>query len=561
MDDYDGPHGRNQAPLLAPEHEVDPRLLFATKFWGRRRYSDSVSQLPQHGLTQALRQLNREHSNGPAYHLVPDDAQLPPTPTSARSLHPNVPSHNQPSPSPSPYVHPPHLPAPTPSPKPQPSFLLIQGYTPHPIHPRNPFPLPTRRDELADALAKIDAKAGPVSLKGVGGLARPLLADGSGSQGNRAHGARGLGYWMDFAGRSLLIPVCIPGPIPGSEVNQRDLRRLESEVFDTAKYVGGSDTNHLTVLTWSEDSSYGTVTLFEVDVEHPTPSRSDIHTTGLAARRRHAPTALYTGGTRERALGVRPVAAVEDVPRQVLVNMRIDQGVKKAVLQHDRGAGRFRWKAHHTRRGQPGFTRVWGMDDFREVHTATAAGFGDDYYGRSTRRPRRRDGSRRERSSLRVEDARDIIANRGAVRMEAGPIMQDVDGVVATIPQFLALLHASRSIIEKASSAPATARLVETEGGERLRAVSLSDAPRGTRHRGRDVHVVVLVPDGAKWATERIFWADDNGGLAEFKQKKYQNVIDGARARTRGTRAYDRDWDARGLSPLSPPPASRSAMW
>jgi hypothetical protein len=318
----------------------------------------------------------------------------------------------------------------------------------------------------------------------------------------------------------------------------------------------------LTVLTWSEDSSYGTITLFEVDVEHQAPSsRSAGHATGLAARRRHAPAALYTGGTRERALGVRPVAAVEDVPRQVLVNMRVDQGVKKAVLQHDRGTGRFRWKAHHTRRGQPSFTRVWGMDDVREVHSATAAGFGDDCHGRSTRKTRRRDGSRRERSSLRVEDARDIITERQGAWIETSPVPQDVDSVVATIPQFLALLHASRSILEKASSAAASTTRVETADGERLRAVSLSDAPKGTRHRGRDVHVVVLVPDGAKWATERILWTGNNGGLAVLRQKKYRNVIDSARTRTRGTRAYDRDWDAPNLSPLSPPSTPRSAMW
>ncbi|KAK3290424.1 uncharacterized protein B0H64DRAFT_412313 [Chaetomium fimeti] len=82
------------------------------------------------------------------------------------------------------------------------------------------------------------------------------------------------------------------------------------------------------------------------------------------------------------------------------------------------------------------------------------------------------------------------------------------------------------------------------------------------RHRGRDVHVVVLVPDGAKWAGERIFWTDENGGLGELRQKKYRNVIDSGRARTRrGTRTYDRDWDMEFPSPGVLPPHPQSARW
>ncbi|KAH6631215.1 hypothetical protein F5144DRAFT_570388 [Chaetomium tenue] len=278
-------------------------------------------------------------------------------------------------------------------------------------------------------------------------------------------------------------------------------------------------------------------------------------TPGLAARRRHAPMTLYPGKERGRVVSVKPVAAMEDVPRQVLVSMRVDQGVKKTVLHHDRGTGRFRWKAHHTTRGQPSFARAWGMEEFQEVHTATATVFDDG------RRARRRDPSRRERSSLRAEHAQDATTRRPRIRAEL-PVMQDADGVVATIPQILALFHATRSIIEKASSTPATSQLVETDDGERVRAVSLGGEPKGMRHRGRDVHVVVLVPDGAKWATERIFWTDDNGGLAELRKKKYRHAIDGGRASTkRGTRSYDRDWEMDILSPGTLPPHPQSARW
>jgi hypothetical protein len=355
------------------------------------------------------------------------------------------------------------------------------------------------------------------------------------------------------------MPLAVGGTTP--DVDARELRRLESELFDTAKYVGGSDGRCLTVLTWSEDSAFGTITLFEVDVERPASPLST-RSTGLAARRRHAPMALYPNRERGRVVSVKPVAAMEDVPRQVLVSMRADQGVKKSVLQHDRGSGRFRWKAHHTTQGQPNFARVWGMEEVHEVHTATATVFDDDYHSGSTRKSRRREAGRRERSSLRAEHARDTTTRHRETRDEL-PAIENTDGIVATIPQILALFHGNRSIIENASSKPATDQLVETEDGERVRVVSLGGEPKGMRHRGRDVHVAVLVPDGAKWAGERIFWADENGGLADLRKKTYRHVIDGGRPITtrRGTRSYDRGWEMDILSPGTLPPHPQSARW
>jgi len=360
--------------------------------------------------------------------------------------------------------------------------------------------------------------------------------------------------------------------------SQRELGILESELFDTAKYVGGSGSRHLTVLTWCEDDKYGAITLFEVDVdEHPVGRAA----TGLAARRRRAPAVLNPHSAGGKVTGLRPVAAMEDVPRQVLVNMRVDPGLKKVVLQYGKETGRFRWTAQHTRRGQPAFARVWGVDadgvSEHEVHTATAAGFEEGCCcGRNTmsRKARRRDARRRERSLLRVEDARDMVCHHGSraarVVEHLDLAVQADDGVVATIPQFLALLHASRSTIEKLSSSPATSRSVETEDGERVRAVSLGTAPlKGTRHRGKDVHVVVLVPDGAKWAEDRIFWTDDGAGaMAELRLKKYRGVIDSGNVRAGRGRGHvqHRDWDARSLSPLSLrtpslSPGPRTAIW
>lgn len=384
-----------------------------------------------------------------------------------------------------------------------------------------------------------------------------------------------LNYFLDHGQRTLLVPQ--PSLLPGVEgegkINQRELVRLESEVFDTEKYSragGGAVGKNLTVVTWSEDSRYGTVTLFEVDVDDAgcTPTVGvERGQSALAARRRHAPPpalGMLTRRERERVVAVRPVAAMEDVPRQVLVNMRVDYGIRKAVLQRGKGSERFQWTAHHTKRGIPRHARRWDMERGCDVQTATGTWF-DDGWGRGSRRSQRRDARPRERSSLRVKDARDIITHQGGTLSDVHHIAPDADGVVATIPQFLGLLHAGRSIVEKVCSTSATNQIVETENGERLRAVSLDDAPKGTRHRGREVHVVVLVPDGAKWAEERIFWTGGTGALAELRQKKYRDAIDCRRARaTRGKGVYDSDWDVMStvpLSPLTPPLGPRSARW
>lgn len=399
-------------------------------------------------------------------------------------------------------------------------------------------------------------------VEGVGVVATPVQVQGGfqvGGGGVSPGGSRHWDEWVPPQSPVVVMPLAAVGGAP--DVDERELRRLESELFDTAKYVGGGDGRCLTVLTWSEDSAFGTITLFEVDVERPV-SPIGTRSTGLAARRRHAPMALYPGRERGRVVNVKPVAAMEDVPRQVLASIRADQGVKKTVLRHDRETGRFRWKAHHTRRGQPNFSRVWGMEEVHEVHTATAAVFDDDYHSGSARRSRRRDAGRRERSSLRAEHARDITTRHRKTKEEL-PVIQNTEGIVATIPQILALFHANRSIIEKASSKPATDQLVETEDGERVRVVSLGGEPKGMRHRGRDVHVAVLVPDGAKWAGERIFWTDDNGGLAELRNKRYRYVIESGRPITtrQGTRSYDRDWEMDILSPGTLPPHPQSARW
>lgn len=500
----------------------------------------------------------------------------------------------------------PRLTSPAPQDRP---FFNWAGYDPHPMMPHKPMVLPTRREEFIDAVANLEGEGKRMSvIKSAGQLAKPAVS-------HHARPTRLLSYFFCNAKRSLLVPRTPSSfPAPHSQpavVDSRDLQLLESELFDTAKHVGtgGSSANHLTVLTWSSDSPHGTITLFEVDLVSaaqqpssythplylqpppqlppPPPSalagRRRTSTTTTTSRRRPAPPPLnlalpYHQRQHATAQAIRPIAAMEDVPRQVLVNMRTDGGIRKQVLRHDAVCNRFRWTAQHTAR-PPSYARVstvatsdMGPETRLVVHTAMAAGFRfdvsedkeEDWQDGYAVDPRRGGGnstwrrsssrrSRSERSWWTVENPRSVRSWEGRRK----------EGVVATMPQFLALLHASRTIIEAASSASAACR-VETDEGERVRAVSLHHAPRGKRHLGRDVHVVVLVPDGASWANERMFWTDGVGGLVELRQKKYKNVVEGGRPGRMGPRGGgERDWNLKNsnLERTRSPPPPRTARW
>ncbi|KAK4096188.1 hypothetical protein N658DRAFT_490156 [Parathielavia hyrcaniae] len=583
-----GPSRANQStaelPTIQPA-DADPRVLFAAKFWGRRRFSDSVSQLP-HRLNHTaqapcLRQLNQQIGNT-------NGTNVPDTLSHHSIFHPNISlrpasTRNFPAPPPQLHIHHHHhhhhhhhfttssparplgvqAPAVTsnqepdiPNPVQTPGFLHIQGYAAHTIHPSHPPPVSPRREDVRDALAQIEVKSGPVTLKGVGSLAAPLVSD---------RGPSGvLNSFLERHARRSLVPLSMSlslsessfsretrdrdglnslgerarvgsdygvlnGSVRGRGRGRGDMKRtwggaeavltlrelgmLESDLFDVGKFLtageGAVGGRYLTVLTWSEDNVYGTVALFKVEVESPPGGK------GLTARRRLVPPPLHTCSRRGRVVGVRPVVAMEDVPRPILVGMRLDQAVKKAVLQYDNRRGRFRWTAQHTRRGPPIYARVDGLEDARQIHTASGTGFkaeGRSRGGKSLRR----NASSMERRLLGARDVRQALLHHGS-KIDHSP--QYADGVVATAPQLLVLLHASRSIIEQVSSTPVTTRTMETEDGERVRGVWLDGIPKGTRYRGKGVHVAVLVPDGARWAEERIFWTEGREGLAELRQK------------------------------------------
>lgn len=425
----------------------------------------------------------------------------------------------------------------------------------------------TTHEDVIDALSEIEIPSSPV--QGLGRLAKPLI--------NKYH-ASGYLSELQGAGERVLLR-----PSPSSEeeavprtptTTRRELERLECELFDVSKYLG--NTNHLTVLTWASDSHWGSITLFEVDTSQS--DRAVDWTAKSGSRRRK--------DIPQEGVRVRPVAGMEDVPKGILVNMRVDQDIRKTVLEHS--DGKFRWRSQvapgpsYARvlrasydsdgddRGFNGFDR--GRDDrSRSPYLAKEDGRGrrrerpepetEEEMGsevESDREPGNRKGSlaerrrrTRPRSLLRVEDALTPGSNynyrnrtrssQGRGRLSGGKAETDPEtGIVATIPQFMALLHANRSILEVMSSQGGTETVeVDADGEDRrrtrrrettMRCVTLAGQPDGRRYAGRDVHVVVLMPNASSWAEERIFWGDERGELSELRQKVFWDVIERGRS-------------------------------
>ncbi|KXX82423.1 hypothetical protein MMYC01_201653 [Madurella mycetomatis] len=308
-------------------------------------------------------------------------------------------------------------------------------------------PRKSRLRKLFSPLNSIKAELpGNVTVEGLGGAIE--------SAHNLFHSVRRLDF-MESERRIYLPPEASLGlqNLP----RRRELERFENELFDVSKYNGSCD--YLTALAWAEESFCGSITLYRVLFDE----------------------------VDGKMTGIRPVAAMRDVPIPVLVRMRTHETVKRKVVfvPVDEDAGSFRWSANPSR----GPTYVKLNNAARSLPPPRSP-------GRSRSRSRSRHGSSR---------------------------LADADGVCATIPQFLALLHAARSILEDVKSnnvAP-----LGTEDGDVKSAVALIDPPRPNPHAGGSVHVAVLLPNDAPWADEEIVWTDQNG-LAEFRQRKYWDLID-----------------------------------
>ncbi|KAK5662628.1 hypothetical protein OQA88_8542 [Cercophora sp. LCS_1] len=323
----------------------------------------------------------------------------------------------------------------------------------------------SRRDKAFESLNELKlGLPGEVEVEGLGGLFKS------------AHNLFHSSLFTDFqeSKRDLLVP---SGSSKPEELSQRDLARVEAELFDFTRYHDSC--NFLTALSWSEDDDdSGSISLYEV--------LSD------------------SGGN---ATGVRPVAAMQNIPNKILVKIRENSEIKKTVFVPSREkehAHQFRWTARHSH--DPKYVKLGGSGPRRPSHG--------------------RDRSR---------DSRDSHESRG-------PKTVDADGIQATIPQFVALLHGSRSVLENVQSTHATSR--EIRDGRFKTAVNVENPPRRNPHQSDKVHVVVLIPDESEWAEEHILWTDtEDKWLFEFKQKRYRELIrysDDERRDSRGGRSTSR---------------------
>jgi hypothetical protein len=123
MEINDGGHHRQSPAAMPAPLDTDPRVLFATTFWDRRRrFSDSASQLQHQTLpAQSLHHLNLQNANAHQALDIPDHRprgapRLPPT-----STHSVPPPSPRPSPPPSPQP-----PSPTPRHTPTRTRILLR---------------------------------------------------------------------------------------------------------------------------------------------------------------------------------------------------------------------------------------------------------------------------------------------------------------------------------------------------------------------------------------------------------------------------------------------------
>ncbi|KAM7217015.1 hypothetical protein V8F06_007654 [Rhypophila decipiens] len=385
-----------------------------------------------------------------------------------------------------------------------PSFFSWDTYTPVILPKKRSPAMRASHEEVIDAFDGVEV-SGPVS--GLGRLAKPLI--------NKYHTSGFVSEFQSSGERVLLLAGAdnTTGAPSTPTSTRRELERLECEMFDISKYRG--ETNHLTVLTWASDSHWGTITLFELDVEE-SPGDNDNWATGNRRRGR---------GRTEQGVRIHPLAAMEDVPKGILVNMRIDQDIRKTVLEYSTSEGRYKWRSQV--RPGPLYARILDRRGRRRPSSLLRV---DDIRTRSTGRSQYRTKSSSSRS-------------RG--RRAGGRAERDADtGIVATVPQLMALLHANRSIVEVVSAVDGT-ETVKTDvdgddarygkGGIMMRCIRMTEKPIGKRHAGRDVHVVVLMPNASPWADERIVWTDQDGELEELRQKVFWDVIGRGRSCSRAS--------------------------
>ncbi|KAK4447408.1 hypothetical protein QBC34DRAFT_259837, partial [Podospora aff. communis PSN243] len=348
-------------------------------------------------------------------------------------------------------------------------FLRWHQFSQAKLPPRENFKK-SRREKIFAPLDRLKVELpGEVGVEGFGGVIE------------FAHNIFHSKIHLDFleSERDILLPK----QPDGEELSERELERIEVELFNVGRYSGESE--FLTVVTWTEEDEEGSITLYKVEFDED---------------------------RKQNVVGVVPVAAMQGVPSPILVSMRTHEKVKRKVVfvpkeddDDDDGPGLFKWKANHSR--GPSYMTVGDSD--REKLPSSRAHSRDRSHSR-----------RRSRSH------------------ERGPKLAQADGIEATIPQFVALLHASRSILEDVETSHITT--LETASGRVVPSVKVIKPPRANSHRGDNIHVAVLIPKDSEWAEEHIFWTDEDG-MVEFRRRRYWSLIERERIKGgHGSRSQSR---------------------
>ncbi|KAK4223929.1 hypothetical protein QBC38DRAFT_516015 [Podospora fimiseda] len=548
------PHDKQDHSVNLPPYPDDnevARALVASKLWGgSRRYSDSSSQLSDRALFhQSLDRHDLANRTGLTF-FVSDAPPLSPTPREV-DLGGSIVHLSSPVQSPTrlssaalrytPVPKPQQL---TKTSEPNPTkdaFFSWKEYTSHPLPRRLPSCSTSHRDDVIKAVSSLGINKLPI--KNVGKLAKPVM-----NKYYRTEEA--LASFTATAERTILLPN--PSP-PNPTI--RFLERLESDLFNTPKYLS-SHSQNLTIITYTDDSPWGTATLFEVGL----PSSNSVPPPpgiGLLARRRRDTSLSLHTSTPTGAISILPIVAMELIPRDLLHQFRMNHTLRKLVLcssQSHLDSPHFKWICTGGMR-RPSYATLLDPEDNEtyqpeptintNTNTSIFSSVDDDI--NFILGPRSR--SKNKHKSLSPNDPRTGIET-------------DADGIIATIPQFLCLLHSTYSIIEEIESTPIL-KNIETVTGDKLRGVSLRDWPKGKRYTGRGgggVNVVVLMPDQGEesWIEEKIFWSDDVEGLRELRGGRYGGVIKRERRRRRESGLEEEEegqgWD----SPLG---SARSAAW
>ncbi|KAK4185418.1 hypothetical protein QBC35DRAFT_476362 [Podospora australis] len=336
---------------------------------------------------------------------------------------------------------------------PGPSFLDWVTFDEIKLPPRQTI-RKSRLEKILSPLNSVKAELpGNVSVEGLGGLVE--------SAHNIFHSAKR----DDFMQSERILH--LQKKARDDNLSRRELERFENELFDLTKYNGSCD--YLTAVTWTEEGTSGSITLFEVLFDDK--------------------------GDADR---IRPVAAMQNVPNPVLVKMRTHERIQRKVVfvPIDEEAEGFKWKANPHKGPR-----------YVKLHARSA-------------------------SPLRSTSRTPAESRHGK--------LADADGIRATIPQFVALMHGHRALLEDIKSS--SIGHVKTADGDVLPAVTIIKPPRRSTHEGDSVHVAVLIPDEAAWADEEIIWTDPDG-LVEFRRRKYWDLIEKERPRKTRSRSRSRSRD------------------